>query len=268
MENTQTESIRLLNIHVPPLPKMEVEYFEEVSLPLTVINTSSEPILLESITLRFQSDADISKIYVQDNCSCIIKPQEMRDIEVKVIPTPMFLANTNVFDVMVTYRLNVDGKLSEQASYIFRAPQGCFIIIKPSTTQLGQIFISFKQPEDLKLAKILERFAERAGFKPYLAIHDSQPGTQLWDRIEPALRGSLAVLVLWTKHTQWGDGVQREVELCRAHGIQDILLIENGLDLPLAYKGTESEYRRFDYDDPFEPFSKVITIRRKLLLEI
>jgi len=266
MENTQPENINQLIIRVPPLPKIEVEYFEELSLPLTVTNNLTDSILLESITLRFQSDAFVSKIYIEENCNCIIHPQNMKDLEIKVIPTPMFLANTNVFDVMATYRINKDGKLSDQVSEKFKALQGCFIIVKSSSSLLGQIFISFKQPEDVKLAKILERFAERAGFTPYLAIHDSQPGTQLWERIEPKLKDSLAALVIWTKHTQWGDGVQREIELCRLHQIQDVLLIEDGLDLPATYKGTGFEYRKFDYDDPFEPFSKVIAARRRLLL--
>lgn len=42
---------------------------------------------------------------------------------------------------------------------------------------LGEAFISFKQPEDLKFALVLEKYARRAGFEPYIV--DARPTA--WD---------------------------------------------------------------------------------------
>jgi hypothetical protein len=260
MSETKEKNI---TVSIVPLRTAEVEYFQKIKIPFSITNTSTDQILVEIITLRFQTDADAADVYIEQRCDCAIDPQGVISQDFTISPTPEFLANTNVFDVMVTYRRMLDGAPQEQVSEKHR---GSYIIIKPSTEKLGRLFISLKQPEDLKLAKILARLAERAGFEPYLAIHNSQPGVDIWTRIEPELQASASALVLWTRHTIWGEGVQKEIELCRKHGIQDVLLIQEDMDLPEPYRGTGVEYRRFDPDDPHGTFSKVIAAVRKVML--
>ncbi len=259
MEDSNTKE---LSISVAPLPSLEVEYFGEISIPISVTNNSSHTILVESATLRFQTDSD-NPVYREKNFGFLIESGRTLDLQIEISPTPEFLANTNAFDVSIAYKKSENQTLGAPN---WERLQRAYIIVRPSTQKLGKLFISLKQPEDLKLARLLERLAERAGFIVYMAINDPQPGVSLWDRIEPELRSSEAVLVLWTKHTQWGGGVQHEVELCRNSDIPDVLLIQKGLELPEAYVNTEKEYVRFDIDDPLEDFARVISAQRKIIL--
>jgi hypothetical protein len=263
MSSDLTQNTRDINISIVPLHSMEVEYFKEINIPFSITNNSTDQVLIETITFRFQTDADAADTYIERRCDCLINPGDVLNRNFVVSPTPDFLANTNVFDIMIAFRKSISGVPQEQLLKRFR---GSYIIVKHPTQKLGQLFISFKQPEDLRLAKIIARLAERAGFDPYLAIHDSQPGVQLWERIEPILQASVADLVLWTKYTIWGDGVPREIDLCRKHQIPEVLLIQEGLELPESYRGTAIEYKSFDPDDPHKTFSKVIASLRKVIL--
>ena len=255
---------KLLNVSVAPLaPKSaEIEYYETTSVTVLITNSSPTPILVEQVILRFQSDAAASSEFVEQNCGRELGPKELHEQEIAVCPTPVFLANTNMFDVMVKFRPIQSGTVQGQLSEVH--PRLAYLIIRESTKPCGKLFISFKQPEDLPLARQLEKFARRAGFEPYLAIHDSQPGTGLWKRIEPELHSSAAAAIIWTSHTEWGEGVQKEVKLARKHKIPDILLLEDRLDPPKEYTGTEIEYLRFDPHNPAPVFSKMLTARRNI----
>jgi hypothetical protein len=63
---------------------------------------------------------------------------------------------------------------------------------------------------------------------------------------------------VWALRTEWGDGVGKEIELCRKHNVRELLLIEEGVDLPELYKGTKTTYKRFDPSDPAKAFSEAI----------
>jgi hypothetical protein len=267
MPEEATSDARLLSVSIAPLaPKLtEVRYYDSTSVSLLITNNAPTPLLVEQVILRFQSDASVASEFVEQNCGWELGVKELHDQQVTVSPTPIYLANTNMFDVMVKFRPIDRGVLQGQLSEIHH--RSSYLIIREAESQCGKLFISFKQPEDLTLARLLEKFARRAGFEPYLAIHDSQPGTDLWKRIEPELRRSDSAAIIWTCHTEWGDGVQREVKLARQFGIPDVLLLEDRLDLPEEYRGTGIEYLRFDPHNPAPAFSKMLTARRQLQLK-
>jgi len=264
MPEQTTSSARLLSVSVAPLAprSAEIQYYESTSVSVLITNNAPTPILVEEVILRFQSDAFVASEFVGQDCGWELAPKELHEQKVAVCPTPIYLANTNMFDVMVKFRPIDGGILQGQLSEIHH--RSSYLIIRESRDSCGKLFISFKQPEDLSLARLLEKFARRAGFEPYLAIHDSQPGTDLWKRIEPELRTSIAASIIWTGHTAWGDGVQREVKLARQYAIPDVLLLEDRLDLPEEYKGTGIEYVRFDPHNPAPAFSKIVTSLRRL----
>lgn len=250
-------------VKVAILPSPEAEYFVDKTISLFITNGSPDHLLVESLVLRFQSDVDSSAIYVEQPWGLELTPDEQKEQKVTVTPTPDFLANTNCFDVMVKYRVfekTVWGKLHEEITQ-----RSTYLNIKRSTQQLGQVFISFKQPEDEQLASILGKFAARAGFLPYIALDDPRPGTSLWSRIEPEIKNSVGVFVVWSRHTRWGTGVQQEIKICSECGISYVLLIEDNEELPEAYD-TTIEYKRFDRRYPHTPFSQVIAAKRKSML--
>jgi hypothetical protein len=256
-------SDRRLKIAVPPSTS-SVEYFQKKSVSVLLSNSWPETLLVERLTLRFHSDANPGSIYVEHACNWQLKQDELREQVVLTSPTPIYLANTNMFDVMVTYRVFEGAAWSRPTSEIHWDVS--YLIIVNSALQLGQVFISFKQPEDLPLAQLLERFARRAGFSPYLAIADLQTGTILWEKIEPAIRNSAAGFIIWTKRTRWGTGVEREIELFQKHAIPQVMLVEDGCDLPNGFDN-DREYTPFDRGDPAQVFSDVVSARRRMILE-
>jgi hypothetical protein len=252
-----------LQISIAPLLNRHVEYFKEIELPILITNSCSQPVLIESITLRFQTDEGMSDYFVKADCAQEIKPFGLLEYKLLVSPTPELLAMSNEFDVRTKYKKlvnNVPGELLTD-----RSP-GTYLVIESSSHKLGQLFISFKQPEDGRFARILKRVAERAGFTAYIAMDDPTPSMDIWDRIEPNLRRSVAIAFVWTDHTEFGDGVEREIRLSTSLGLKHVLLIQEDLEPPIAFRNSGIEYQRFDPSDPLKDFSLAIMGIRKNLL--
>ncbi len=251
-----------LKVSIAPLPKREVEYFEEFVVPLTFTHESTTSLFVESVTLRFQTEwgeADYYKKY------SIAKEVPLGGLleTITVVPTLEFSRSTNEFSVLVRYK-PLDGPyLGEEC--ITKSPRA-FVIISPCSTKLGQLFVSFKQPEDLPLAKILKRVAEQSGFTPYLKMEESNPGQDSWEVIEPRICESEAVAFIWTDLTAWGDGVDKEVELAKCNNIHYVPLIEVSTTVPPHFSGSAIEYHRFDREAPLTPFAKAIAGLRNVIL--
>lgn|SRR5574341_736034 len=250
-----------LRISVPF--SFEVEYFTERQMAISITNSSQARLLVESLTLRFQADEGLSAIPAEQRCDWELSAHQVKDQVVTIAPTPLYLANTNALDVMVKYRVFRKTTLGKQLTEI---RPGFFVIIKNSTIKLGQAFISFKEKEDLGLASILERFASRAGFRPYIAAREARPGTPLWNRIESEISKSVVAFVVWTKNTAWGTGVQQEIEICSKCHVPYVLLIERNIELPEDYDES-IEYQRFDPKDPTSAFSDAVVARRHIILD-
>jgi hypothetical protein len=97
-------------------------------------------------------------------------------------------------------------------------------------------------------------------------MNEPTPGMDIWHRIEPHLLESIAVVFIWTERTEWGDGVEREIELCKSNNIQNVLLIQRDLPVPHQFKGTGIEYQRFDPEDPLKEYSQAITALRRIIV--
>ena len=256
-----------VNLAVSPAPQVnaDVEYFGEKAIAIDITNLLSQSILLEDVILQFQADTGSAPIYVDHRCGIELAGNRLASLSLRVMPTCQFLAYTNVFRVMVHYRINHDGRLGNQIS---ENHLGSYLIVKPPKDSLGKAFISFKQPEDIALARTLERYARRAGLNPFLIMDDRQPGTSHWDRIEEAIRSSGAAFVVWGERTEWGTGVQREIGLCRKHSVKEVLLLEQSLSVPELFRDTaaENEYSRFHKEDPAASLDRaVMSVRNRFL---
>jgi len=252
-----------LQVSVAPLPRREVEYFDSISLPVIIKNSCSNPLVVDSITVRFQTDSGTADYYHKTELAHELAPFSPFASEIVLTPTLEFLKGTNEFSLMVRYRKILANVLGDQ---LHEQYPGAYVIVKSCSKKLGQLFVSFKQPEDRRLARIVERLGERAGFQPYLAMNDPVPGQDLWERIEPRLLESVAVAFIWTEFTEWGAGVDREISLCQANNIQHVLLIQRGVELPNKFKGTGIEYQSFDSEDAFGECAKAVTALRRILL--
>src|SRR5713101_5542871 len=105
-----------VSVAVPRSPN--VRYFQELSLIVSVVNKTHEPILVEEVSLRFQSDVDTAAVYVSQPCGLLIEQGLVGEQRVKVCPTPRYLAYTNIFDVMVCFRGRSGGRLGERQTEI------------------------------------------------------------------------------------------------------------------------------------------------------
>src|SRR4051794_22795545 len=99
MPEQTTSSARLLSVSVAPLTprSAEIQYYESTSVSVLLTNNAPTPVLVEEVILRFQSDAFVASEFVEQDCGWELAPKELHEQKVAVCPTPIYLANTNMF---------------------------------------------------------------------------------------------------------------------------------------------------------------------------
>lgn len=233
---------------------ISTHYFERTQINIKVTNTSGETVLIERITLQFEADTGAAPNYEDFYPGRKLSPNESGLIEVDVTPVPLYLEYTNQFKIALVGHVESAGRLGNSFS---ERHAGFYLIVNAPTLSLEEVFISFKQPEDQRLANILERYAKRAGFKPRLFMRNPQLGKDQWQEIETLIKQCHSVIIVWALRTDWGEGVEKEIELCRKHGCREILLIAEGVEPPKVYD-SKIAYKRFDPSDPGKGLSDAI----------
>lgn len=242
---------------------LRVQYFETRQIEFQAINISGEVLLLETAQLKFEADTGGTPNYIDASLSLRLSPNKPIVIKIDVCPLPLYKESTNQFDILLRYRPVTNGRLGKLTT---ERHVGFYIIIATPPATLGDVFVSFKQPEDQRLANILERYARRAGFTPRLFMRSPAVGADQWKSIEKLIKQCHSMIVVWGRRTEWGDGVGREIELCRKHRIREILLIEEGLSLPDPYQNTNCPYMRYDPQEPAHTLSKALSSLRDQVL--
>jgi hypothetical protein len=252
-------------IRKTPADPAKTEYFQPFTLEYDITNVGTDDVFVDSITLQLSSDMDTAANYVDQPCAFPLVPNASKRVAVTVTPAPMYQENTNQIKIRCDYRLESDGRVGPLLNETYA---GFYLIISAPALTLGDVFISFKQPEDQRLANILERYAKRAGFTPHLLVRTPNVGADQWQTIESLIRQSHSAFVIWARRTDWGDGVEREVALCRQHKVREILIIENGVDVPSAYSQTSVMYKRFDPQEPAAALSEVVSSLRAQIVAL
>ncbi|MGD0878452.1 MAG: hypothetical protein ABSA01_09945 [Anaerolineales bacterium] len=257
---------RQIAISVAPPTSLEVEYFDTIARTIIITNKTSNWILIEDIALRFHSDSAETYLDKRTDCGWELAPGAVYELEVEIIPTPLYSEATNEFDVRVGFRIT-DGKRVGDPQYKM-CPRPSFIIPREPKIHVGQVFISLKQPEDLVLGYRMAKMARRAGLVPFLKDDNRRLSEDIWkNTIEPAMRNSDICIVIWTDKTNWkAEGVEREISICREIGIPEALFLEQDLPVPQLYEGSPNEWTLFDRKDPGVAFADgVEALRRRLL---
>jgi hypothetical protein len=234
---------------------LATHYFDLQTIEFNVVNTSGEVLLIEAAPFKFEADTGATPNYVDCSPGLRLLPNGGGRITIDVRPIPLYKEFTNQFDVLLKYRLEEQGRLGKLLTELH---DGFYIIINTPQASLGDVFISFKQPEDQRLANILERYATRAGFAPHLFMRNPALGADQWKSIRQLIKQSHSMFVIWGRRTEWGDGVEKEIELCRKRRMREVLLIEDGLLLPDLYQGTSYAYKRYDPTDPAHALSDAV----------
>jgi hypothetical protein len=252
-----------LEIQIAP-HESAVDYLKTRPVPVGVRNHSDEQIILEDVSLTFQTDYPIppENVTVKLPCDgCKVAPKALEYFHVPVIPSLLYRPATNYFSVVVAYR-RVKGKTLSALAQAESAHASYLVVKEPPIFPPAQVFVSFKDSEDLELASLAARFLRRGGLEPYLARNDPRPGSDYWrDKIEPAVRSSVALTVVWSRQTTGHDeSVVREVHIARGAGVPDVLLLEQSVAAPREYPPADLEHAKFDRTAPWIPFAQAIEV--------
>lgn len=263
MTATTIPSPKRLIVEVVSGRTATTHYFEETRIRIKVTNSSADNVFVKYGALQFTPDTEAAPSYQDFHPSLRLIHAESKTIEVDVTPVPLYLEYTNQFRIMLKGHVESGGRLGDAFAEVH---EGYYIIINSPKASLGEVFISFKQPEDQRLANILDRYATRAGFTPRLFMRRPELGENQWGQIEGLIKQCHSVVIVWGPRTEWGEGVEREIELCRKHGCREILLIAKGAEPPQTYN-SEIAYQRFDPDEPAVGLSKAIASLRDQALK-
>lgn len=248
---------------------LSVDYLSSLDIGIGVRNEQSEAtMVIESLALRFQSrrqgadgtkaDPHATVVYTGDILA--IPPKKLTYCTVKVRPSLLFLANSNLFDVAITYRLDAE-KTGDRREF---AGDGWYIVVRPAPQLFGKVFVSYKEPEDRRLADRIFQFAKDAGFNPYMAPPHLRPGSRIWrEKIPPAIKESRCMFVIWTRNSAKGTGVKREIKIARSSKIDIVPLLDRGTTDPKLF-GAGVEYTQFDADDADVAFADFVAARRDM----
>lgn len=259
------KSKRDLQISIPPPRDHRADFLKPVSVPVQIVNDHSRPVLIQSIALQFQSDMKVSaaELTIEQNCEGLaIESGRMGYQNVTVTPHLYFRQYTNVFQVVVSYRRQNKRGLGNRLKQSQRDLS--HLVVQPAPNIYGNIFISYKEPENRALAELLLALGKAAGFTPYIAPADMKPGSKIWrEKIPQAIKASKATFVIWTSEAPFGKGVRREIKISRRNGVPDILLLEEGVKPPLEHKGTDLEWTPFTRDNAAAVFANVLRSYRE-----
>lgn len=253
-----------LQVSIPTDQEHVVDYYAPIDLRIRILNDSPDVVIVERVAVRFNADYEIGSATVIQACNTRLEPGGIAEAVVTVTPLAHYVPYTNVFGVRVSFRQEAErsGRLREEN----HQPPGAYIVIDTPRPTLGRIFISFKEPEDLRLMARVKALAERAGFAPWTARGDVGAGRPVWPEIEQAIRESVAVIHIWTENTGWTDGVAKEVRICRDSRVREIPLIEQRLALPAPYHDSDVHYERFELETPTTAFADIVHKLRSELL--
>ena len=123
----------------------------------------------------------------------------------------------------------------------FNKPMDCYAMIQPIPDRGQYFFISHKDPENSKAAKILDYYLKKIGFSGYLAEENRQPGCDLWrEKIFPAIENCVRLIVIWTEEAeQQPEAILREIKYAQEKNKKILLLAEKDLDIPDILQGQD-----------------------------
>jgi len=239
-----------------------VSCFELLSYPLWLRNGFEGPVILDELMLTFESPFQAPKVERSIRWPCpgvILESQGTKCVHVGITPSLLFLPHSNLFEVTATLR--VQGEDGPSGRRSVKATGTDYIIVRPGDVLADeQVFVSFRDPEDLGLAEVAKAMLSQAGFRPYLAREDHGTGADYWvDKIYPAIRESVGTLVIWSAATAGNSSeVLRELRYSREVGVPVGLFREQGVELPAEYPKGKREYTSFQRDAAWVPFANAL----------
>jgi hypothetical protein len=218
--------------------------------------------MLDELVLAFESPYPVTKEERSLRWPCpgvILEPGATKCVRVGITPTLLFRAHSNVFGVTAT--ICIQGQDGPGPRQTFKAVGTDYIVVRRGEVlNDDQVFVSFRDPEDLALAEVAKDMLALAGFRPYLARDDHGTGADYWeDKIYPAIRRSVGTLVLWSAAAAGNPNeILRELRYSREVSVPVGLFRERGAELPEEYPRDSREYAAFHREIPWVPFAQAL----------
>src|SRR5665213_1227552 len=125
------EEDRPIALSVIPPVSTNVEYYEPVDVKIAITNVSNDRLLVEEIALRFQSDDGLGTVQIEGNCGRELKPKDVIEQTLQVVPNPHYMKATNYFDVKAQVRV-IGESLGDSLHLAFKR-QSYLVIREPES---------------------------------------------------------------------------------------------------------------------------------------
>lgn len=219
-------------------------YLGEGSVNVELKNNLETSIVVEDVACRFETETLLDSYEAHSTKKQRVQPKGRVTIQVPFFVGLELTQFTNTYTVKVRY------KPGSSQTEITAALNGCVtnsILIQPNRRSERYFFISHLIPEDSALAKTLDAYLRKIGFKGFLAEDNSGPGLDIWnEKIAPAIqdKNCLGVIVLWgPKAVTEPSGILRELKYAREYKKNPILLRGKEVSLPKSFPKKSKEYQ-------------------------
>jgi len=218
--------------------------------------------MFDEIHVQFQTpyDVPISAVTISQGCpGQIINPRGTRPIRVDIEPGLLFTLHSNVMEISAD--VCIQGNRGFETRKQVPIGGTDFVIVKEAEVlERKQVFVSYKDEEDLALAELAKAMLRMAGFSAYLARDRLRVGASYWEtKIYPAIQSSIGTLVLWTRNTEQSpDEVLRELRYSQEVGTPVGLFRGDEAELPQEYPADRKQHLSFRTCEPWVPFAEAI----------
>lgn len=233
----------------------EVHFGDEAPFEFWIKNSGSSSVDIQEASVSCQPDIGVASSHpalrtTERGLRIRIAGGGQQPARVRVQLPLVGLPDSNCIGITVRYRRLSQFGIGRLRTV--RQENFDYFIVKNCAVTGESVFISFAEnEEDLLMARQAAAYLRRCGFAPYLAKDDKRTGCDLWSRkIEPAIRASAGLLVLWTSSTESRPAnVLREMEIAKAASVPVGLFLAQGLQAPPSYAPDRKEYLRFYMED-------------------
>lgn len=242
----------------------DVAYLSATRYPFWLRNASDYVIHVRSASVKLQGeDTSVAGaealVNRRDGLPLRLEPGSRASVQVGLFPPLLAQPGSNSLTVSVEFETLSDRGVGTPRSLL--RPQFDYIILgRAPSHPAAEVFVSFVDPENERIADVAAMYLDRAGIRPYLAKRDTRTGCDYWEeKIYPAIERSAGVLVIWTPDTfRRPESVIREIAHAKKRNIPVGLFRSAGAQLPGEYPKNIKEYASFDPAAPRQAFAEGI----------
>lgn len=232
---------------LPELP--QVVCMETINIPCELRNVGSQTLVITRVqgTLRDDRPGGVGVPFDAVIENSVLEPKYPTTATLRIQATPTLPVWTSQYDLEVTCQVVDQGHMHEVLTKRFERVGS--IVMKPRDETELTVFISFKD-EEYALADRMRGLLKVVGIQSYIARDDHQLGHLIWGngsesaaKIPTAIRGSNALLVMWTRAAEEDPrNIEREIKIASDIGMPIMLARDiSCVRLPTGYD-PDSEY--------------------------